>query len=381
MEKELLDAIFKEGKSYYEILSVKVDATGAQIKKAYYALALRYHPDRVGKQEGLTTERATANFQELTRIYEVLSNPKKRTLYDQTGSDGDFTNLEDMTGKDWEKIWRSLYAEITEEDIEQFSKEYKKSQQEKDDVIKEYVATKGNFAEMMEKILLADWRKDAKRFAQIINAEIAAGRATRYSKWNKNQINTIINENVRKMDREAKEAEQMMQNLVSNSKNSKQKKQRGGKGKEDASGSNEDDLKKMILQRNQTRASKFDGAISRLEAKYANANDDEEEAEEEENGEEEEEEEEEGEGEEDGEYRDMEGLRNLLHSRSEQRKDRFNDLIGGLEQKHGGGKSGNHTNNKKGSSTASTNNKRRKESGGATTKSEKQRSAKRTKRK
>ena len=101
--EELLDSVFRDAKTYYEVFGVKVDATSGQIKKAYYVLALRYHPDRVGKQEGLTEVKAKVNFQELTRIYEVLSDPQKRTIYDKTGSDDmDITSFSDFSSRDWE---------------------------------------------------------------------------------------------------------------------------------------------------------------------------------------------------------------------------------------------------------------------------------------
>uniref|UniRef100_A0A915EKH9 Uncharacterized protein n=1 Tax=Ditylenchus dipsaci TaxID=166011 RepID=A0A915EKH9_9BILA len=67
-------------KDYYKILGVPKGAKDSEIKKAYYQLAKKYHPD-VNKEKS-----ASEKFQELSEAYEVLSDSKKRTDYDQFGS-------------------------------------------------------------------------------------------------------------------------------------------------------------------------------------------------------------------------------------------------------------------------------------------------------
>ena len=64
----------------YETLGVPPDATAAQIKKAYRRQARKYHPDsNPGDPD------AEARFKEVTRAYEVLSDPDRRARYDRTG--------------------------------------------------------------------------------------------------------------------------------------------------------------------------------------------------------------------------------------------------------------------------------------------------------
>lgn len=52
------------------------------VRKAYYKLSLKVHPDRVPADE---VEQATKKFQALGKIYEVLSDDEKRAVYDEDG--------------------------------------------------------------------------------------------------------------------------------------------------------------------------------------------------------------------------------------------------------------------------------------------------------
>ena len=65
---------------YYEVQGVSRNADAAAIKKAYRKLAKKYHPD---SNEGNAT--AAERFKEVNEAYDVLSDEKKRKLYDQFG--------------------------------------------------------------------------------------------------------------------------------------------------------------------------------------------------------------------------------------------------------------------------------------------------------
>ncbi|HSW87499.1 MAG TPA: molecular chaperone DnaJ [Rhabdochlamydiaceae bacterium] len=67
---------------YYEILGVNRGVGQDEIKKAYRKNALKFHPD---KNPG--DPKAEARFKEISEAYEVLSDEKKRQLYDQYGAD------------------------------------------------------------------------------------------------------------------------------------------------------------------------------------------------------------------------------------------------------------------------------------------------------
>lgn len=72
-------------KDYYEILGVSRNASADEIKGIYRKLAMKYHPDRVPEEE---KKEAEERFKEISEAYAVLSDSKKRGLYDQYGHAG-----------------------------------------------------------------------------------------------------------------------------------------------------------------------------------------------------------------------------------------------------------------------------------------------------
>jgi molecular chaperone DnaJ len=64
-------------KNYYDVLGVDKGASKDDIKKAFYKLAAKYHPDKKGGDE--------AKFKEINEAYQTLSDDKKRKEYDTYG--------------------------------------------------------------------------------------------------------------------------------------------------------------------------------------------------------------------------------------------------------------------------------------------------------
>ncbi len=71
-----------DGKAdYYDVLGVSKDASDAEIKRAYRKQALEWHPDKHKDNK----EVAERRFKEINEAYQVLSDPEKRSAYDQFG--------------------------------------------------------------------------------------------------------------------------------------------------------------------------------------------------------------------------------------------------------------------------------------------------------
>ncbi|MHC4285637.1 MAG: molecular chaperone DnaJ [Planctomycetota bacterium] len=69
--------------NYYKVLGVSKTASEADIKRAYRRMAMKYHPDK-----NPDDKEAEAKFKECAEAYEVLSDPEKRSQYDNFGHDG-----------------------------------------------------------------------------------------------------------------------------------------------------------------------------------------------------------------------------------------------------------------------------------------------------
>ncbi|KAH9281819.1 DnaJ -like protein subfamily B member 4 [Echinococcus granulosus] len=70
------------GVDYYKVLGLEKGASEEDIKKAYRKMALKYHPDKN------KSPNAGEKFKQVAEAYEVLSDPKKREIYDVYGEEG-----------------------------------------------------------------------------------------------------------------------------------------------------------------------------------------------------------------------------------------------------------------------------------------------------
>lgn len=115
-------------RDYYEVLGLNKEASQAEIKKAYYALAKKHHPD-MNKDD---TD-AEKKFQEIQNAYEVLKDDEKRALYDQVGpeafeqggsgadpgsGDGGFGFPFSDLGGMWSKIMKDSFDPDSSENVE-----------------------------------------------------------------------------------------------------------------------------------------------------------------------------------------------------------------------------------------------------------------------
>jgi molecular chaperone DnaJ len=107
-------------RDYYEILGVPRNASLEEIKKAYRQLAFKYHPDRVSQEK---KKEAEEKFKEISEAYAVLSDPKKRELYDKfghAGIDSRYTTEDIFRGADFswfadfdlESIFEDIFSDF-----------------------------------------------------------------------------------------------------------------------------------------------------------------------------------------------------------------------------------------------------------------------------
>ncbi|KAJ3694860.1 hypothetical protein LUZ60_000237 [Juncus effusus] len=167
---------------FVQILGVEKTASQQEIKKAYYKLALRLHPD---KNPG--DEEAKSKFQTLQKVISILGDEEKRALYDQTGITDDDA-LGGDAANDLQEYFRTMYKKVTEEDIEEFEASYRGSDTEKNDLKDLYTKCKGNMKLLFCSMICSDEKLDSHRFKDIIDEAIAEGelKATKkYEKWAK----------------------------------------------------------------------------------------------------------------------------------------------------------------------------------------------------
>ncbi|KAG5188463.1 hypothetical protein JKP88DRAFT_304194 [Tribonema minus] len=196
-------------------MGLERSATESQIKKAYFKLALKCHPDKCPGDESAHTR-----FQALGMVHSVLSDPERRALYDETGEvadgEGEFNQANfDM----WYEYYRNLFPKVTTSDIDKFKGEYQGSEEEKGDIIKAYVACKGDMAKVIDTVMLSG-NDDAARFGTVIEEAIAAGDVKSYAAF-KTSLSKLTRPGKKaktsaKAEKEAKEAEELAALLKGN---------------------------------------------------------------------------------------------------------------------------------------------------------------------
>lgn len=105
--------------SYYAVLGVQPGATAAEIRAAYHRLAMRWHPDKIagGRVDPTRAAEAKSRFQQIHEAYQVLSDDKRRALYDAGMYDPLDDDQEDVEGfHDFVQEMVSLMATVGREE-------------------------------------------------------------------------------------------------------------------------------------------------------------------------------------------------------------------------------------------------------------------------
>jgi DnaJ family protein C protein 9 len=162
-------------------------------------MSLKVHPDKV--EESLREE-CKLKFQALGKIYTILSDAGKKCLYDESGDvDGDNVFDENLD-------WRVLFKKITEEDIHDFFKNYKDSNEEKEDLKRYYVKHKGDMDLIHQEMISSSFLEDEERFREIIKKAIDDGDVEKFRKFT-HETKAKKEQRRAKYEKEAKEAEKL----------------------------------------------------------------------------------------------------------------------------------------------------------------------------
>ncbi|KAI5698148.1 dnaJ homolog subfamily C member 9 [Diaphorina citri] len=241
-------------KDLYEVLNVDKTATPEQIRKAFYKLSLVVHPDRVTEED---KEVATEKFKILGLVHSILSDVEKRKVYDQTGT------LEDEDDEaifksdiDWTMYWKSLYKDVTEEDIINYETKYKGSAEEINDFKRAYVQGEGDMDLIFELVPFTH-PSEEDRYRQIIQDLIDKEEVPAFDKF-LNEAKSKRNRRKRKFEKEEK--------LFEKEKAKDERRKKSGVRNSGADSSM--DLIAAIQSKNANRESMFNGLIANLEAKY-----------------------------------------------------------------------------------------------------------------
>ncbi|KAJ5688709.1 hypothetical protein N7462_003101 [Penicillium macrosclerotiorum] len=244
----------------YKILGVEPNATPEAIKTAYKKNALKHHPDKVAED---ARDEAHAKFQQIALAYGVLSEPRRREIYDRTG------RTDDAFGEDGDFDWMEFYREqlsamLDTRAISDFQKKYQGSDEEKKDLLEAYDTHEGDMDGIYESVMLSNVLDDDERFRAVIDQAIADGEAESYKAYTE-ESEAKRRARVKKAQKEAKEAEKLAKKV----ENDKKKKAAAASKATKGSAGNEDDLLALISKRQQQRGQGF---LAHLEEKYGQPN-------------------------------------------------------------------------------------------------------------
>ncbi|KAL9229273.1 hypothetical protein vseg_004758 [Gypsophila vaccaria] len=100
---------------YYDILNLSKDCSVVDIRRAYRKLAMQWHPDKWAKTPALLGQ-AKQKFQKIQEAYSVLSDPRKRVLYDA----GLYDHTDDEQDEGFcdfmQEMW-SLMSQVKKEEV------------------------------------------------------------------------------------------------------------------------------------------------------------------------------------------------------------------------------------------------------------------------
>ena len=157
------------GLSLYAVLGVEKSAANDDIKRGYRRAALKYHPDHNRSPD------ANDEFGYLAHAHDILSNDATRTLYDETGMHDSSSYASSSTDSSVSSTdyWRSVFPQVTVDEIEAFREKYVGSEEEVEDIKAAYQRYEGNVQHVLDSIPFAEADSVA-RLCQLLNQHCKA---------------------------------------------------------------------------------------------------------------------------------------------------------------------------------------------------------------
>ena len=128
-------------------------------------------------------KKSTVRFQVLSQVYSVLGDERKKKLYDEYGVIEGDDDAASSNVNNWEKYWHLLFRKISKQDIDEFFKSYKNSDEEKVDLVKFYEKHRGYMSRIMDKAFSEDSAADEGRFRTIIRSAIENNEVKSYARF------------------------------------------------------------------------------------------------------------------------------------------------------------------------------------------------------
>lgn len=259
----------KQAFEYYQLLGLQREheCKSSDIRRAYYLMALKHHPDRMGSRSSDEIIESTTLFKRIGRAYEVLGDQNLKMLYDQNGG----FDPEDIVSVG-SRHYADLFDVVTTAHLDTFQSVYKGSAEEREDVLRSYSIRKGEISKIVDDVFFASVH-DEDRFIALIQEAINSKEIESLPGFeeiaaNPKDFKRKQAKRMRKADKEAKEAEKALEQLKMKDSSNRNKNEKSEKNKDSDQSPNHNEDVGLVAMIRKRQAGRLDDLVERLETKY-----------------------------------------------------------------------------------------------------------------